>query len=109
MTLSDESREPLQNKVATDLGVVKGWRVIAADSSGNALIVDSLSWEMRFDYEARTDGQPVYVGFAPPGTATTTETWLIQKFTFTVVGQNSFVSRRQVAENVAWDSRTSSF
>ena len=106
MAIADTSREPLQNLVAKGLGIYKGWRVVLADGSGNALIADSLRWEVRYDYDTRTDGQPVYIGFAQPGTATSTEAWLIHKFTFD--GSNN-VTRRQVVTDKAWDNRTTSF
>ena len=95
-------QEAVQNKVAKDLGVYKGWRTVFVDDAGNMLLAESLSWEIRWDYDGRTDGQPVYAGFAQPGTATTTESWTIQKFTYDV---NNFVTRRQVVSNKAWDNR----
>ena len=38
--------------------------------------------KMRIDYGSRTDGQPVYQGFAPSGLAEGTNGWLIYKFTY---------------------------
>lgn len=35
-----------------------------------------------FDYDVRTDGNPVYIGQAVPGTATSATTWAIKKFTY---------------------------
>lgn len=102
---SDTSREPLQNKVAAVVGVAKAWRIVATDSVGNELILDSLNWELRLDYGTRTDGQPIYMGFANPGTATGTATWLIQKFTYNA---SSFMTRREVA-TASWDGRVAAF
>ena len=104
--MSNISREPIQNDVAVAVGSYKAWRIVATDESGNALLVDAISWEIRYDYDTRTDGQPVYVGYAKAGTATATETWLIHKFTY---NSDNFVTRRQVATDVAWDDRATSF
>ena len=62
--------------------------------------------ELRIDYDGRTDGQGVYIGFAAPETPTSEARWTIQKFTFD--GSNN-VTRRQLRYKIAWDSRTSSF
>ncbi|MEO7397669.1 MAG: hypothetical protein ABIW84_03815 [Ilumatobacteraceae bacterium] len=35
-----------------------------------------------FDYVARTDGNPVYIGKAIQGTATSAATWQVQRFTY---------------------------
>ena len=104
--MSDISREPLQNDVSVALGLNRAWRVVAADGDGNALIADSLSWELRFDYTTRTDGQPIYVGYAQTGSATDSPVWLIQKFTYDAT---DFVTRRQVVTDKKWDLRTTSF
>ena len=106
MSVTDKSREPLQNEVARTVGSNKVWGTILVDGDGNAVLVDSLSWEIRWDYASRTDGQATYVGYAPSGTATSTEAWLIHKFTFDA---NGYVTRRQVATDVAWTARTTSF
>ena len=52
--------------------------------------------QMQCDYDVRTDGQPVYLGFAPRGLATTVEGWLIHKFTYDV-------SDRVVTRTIAYD------
>lgn len=59
--------------------------------------------QQRIDYVARTDGQPVYVGFALKGTATT-GTWLIQKFTYTTISGTDYLSLRQSSVG-DWDDR----
>lgn len=69
--------------------------------------------EKRLDYDTREDDQPVYVGFAETdyndtdGTIAplTTDTWVIQKFTYD--GSNR-VTRIQVARG-AWDDRATLF
>jgi len=106
MAITDISKEPLQNQVATNLGTKKAWRIVATDPNGNALVIDSIGWEKRFDYDTRTDGQPVYIGYTSPGTATSTANWLIQKFTY---NGSDFVTRIEVATSVAWTARTTSF
>ncbi len=100
--MSDISKEPLQNRIAATLGVKTAWKMVGADTLGNVLILDSLSWEIRYDYDTRNDGQPVYIGYAPAGTATDTAGWLIHKFTYT----NDLVTRRTVTSAVTWDARS---
>ena len=38
--------------------------------------------QMMCDYDGRSDGQPVYLGFAPRGLAAGTDGWLLHKFTY---------------------------
>ena len=38
--------------------------------------------QMDVDYGARTDAQPVYLGYAPKGLADGADGWLIQKYTY---------------------------
>lgn len=106
MSVEDISLEPIINKVAKDIGAYKGFRMVSADGSGNTLIAESLSWEIRFDYDTRDDGQPVYVGYAPAGTATSSAAWLIHKFTYDV---SNFVTRRQVVTDKIYDNRATLF
>lgn len=58
--------------------------------------------QMRCDYDGRTDGQPVYIGFGAKGLASSADGWLLQKFTYD--GSN-FVTLRQIFYGI-WDSRT---
>lgn len=57
--------------------------------------------QMRADYDVRTDGQPVYLGFAPRGLAAGTDGWLLYKFTYD--GSNQ-CTLRQVAYD-DWTNR----
>lgn len=57
--------------------------------------------DMEERYEFDADGNPLYVGKAPDGTATTAALWTVYKFTF--VG--GLPTRKQVRENIAWDDR----
>ena len=59
--------------------------------------------EMRLDYGARTDGQPVYQGFAPSGIGTADAFWTLYAFTYD--GSN-FVTRRQIKHRAVWDNRS---
>ena len=105
---TDISQEPLENLIAENLGLKKAWKHVLVDSSGNVLLSESLSWEIRWDYGSRTDGQPEYVGYAKAGTAVGTVAWLLHKFTYTTVGDNDFVSRREVATG-NWANRDTYF
>ena len=62
--------------------------------------------QMRIDYGTRTDGQPLYIGYAASGVATSTASWILQKFTYTTIGTTDYVSLRQIATD-SWDLRTS--
>lgn len=57
--------------------------------------------ETRFDYDTRTDGNPVYVGKNANGTATSASTWTVQKFTY---DSSNRCTRIQVLTGI-WDNR----
>lgn len=59
--------------------------------------------QMRADYDGETDGLPLYLAFAPRGLASSTDGWLIQKFTYDGSRQATL---RQIAYG-NWDNRTS--
>lgn len=61
--------------------------------------VENADYEERYEFDAA--GNPLYVGKAPDGTATTAAAWTVYKFTF--VG--GLPTRKQVRENVVWDNR----
>jgi len=56
--------------------------------------------QIRIDYASGTD--PVYVGMADHGVTSSQSSWLIKKITY----DGSDITLIQVANNVAWDSRT---
>lgn len=56
-----------------------------------------------FDYDARTDGQPVYIGMNEPGAATSADGWLIQKLLYD--GSDQVTSIKVVVG--IWDNRAS--
>lgn len=60
--------------------------VTLADEDGNYVMADLRrgrhDQRIRFDYGARTDGNPVYAARAVQGTADTSATWQIQRFTY---------------------------
>lgn len=55
------------------------------------------------DYDGRTDGQPVYLGFALRTAATSDSVWIIYKFTYDGSDQ---MTTRKVAYGI-WDNRAS--
>lgn|SRR3990167_7720691 len=60
-----------------------------------------------YDYDTRNDGQPVYVGYAAPGTLVTAASWLIVKTTY---NSDGFVTNEQFASGTnkfdkIWNSR----
>lgn len=59
--------------------------------------------QIKVDPDGRSDNQPVYVGFAPKGLATSSEGWLLWKITYDSFGDFSY---KQVAYD-DYDSRAS--
>jgi len=59
--------------------------------------------QQRLDYVSRTDGQPVYMGFAERGMGISASGWLLQKFTYT--GDPGDMTLRQISYD-SWDDRT---
>ena len=55
--------------------------------------------QMQVDYDSQTDGQPLYLGFAPRSLLTSTNGWLLQKFTYDA---NS--PRQVLTRTIAYDS-----
>ena len=104
MELDSQSREPLQNKIATDIGGSLAWKILGSDSAGNAILLDGIGFTKRFDYVSRIDGQPVYIGYANPGTAEGTPTWLIQFYEYMSIGGTDFVSSIKIATD-SWTGR----
>jgi len=58
------------------------------------------SLQIRMDYGVRTDGQPIYLGYAIRGKATSDDAWIIYKHTYDV---NDQLTLRQTAFD-AWDN-----
>ena len=58
-------------------------------------------YEIRLDYAGRTDGQPVYLGRAANGSASSLGAWNIEFLTYDVDGN---IVRKQVLTG-AWDNR----
>ena len=61
--------------------------------------------DMRLDYDAQTEGQPRWQGFAPPGTATSASAWTIYAFTYETLGGVRVLNQRRTAFKVVWDDR----
>lgn len=59
-------------------------------------------FESRLDYDGRTDMQPVYIGRADNGTATSSGSWTVEKVTYV----SDRPTRKQVLSG-AWDDRAS--
>ncbi len=64
-------------------------------------IVDATPYQIIMDYTGSAGGGPVYIGWAPPGVATSADKWKIIKITYTTIvveGAAVFVeTRRQFA------------
>lgn len=60
--------------------------------------------EQRLDYDVRVDGNPVYVGTADPGTATSAAAWTVVKLT---MDASARLTRKQTIASAIWDDRAS--
>lgn len=56
------------------------------------------------DYDVRSDANPVYIGVAAQGSATSQPVWLIQKLTYD--GSSRLIEQESLV-NVIWDNRAS--
>lgn len=61
------------------------------------------------DYAGRNDFQPVYEGWAEPGTATSAASWIIKKNTYNSDGSFSYVqwADGNINNDNVWDNRAS--
>ena len=59
-----------------------------------------------YDYDVRTDGQPIYIGHAPKGTSENAADWTIFKFTYD--GSNQVTRVDSVSEAI-WSLRSDYF
>ena len=62
-----------------------------------------LNMQERYDYGSRTDGQPEYAGYGARGLATSSDGWLLFKYTYDASGN---MTLKQVAYD-SWDNRAS--
>ena len=69
---------------------------------GNVVVIEGTDQEL-FDYDGRTDGQPVYAGFGATGLATSATGWTIHKYTYDASG---FVTSEKTAIGI-YDNRGS--
>lgn len=60
--------------------------------------------EQRLDYDSRTDGNPVYVGSADPGTLEAAASWTVLKLSYDASDR---LTRKQTQTGIAWTARTS--
>lgn len=60
------------------------------------------SMQEYYDYDTRVDGQPVYVGYAPRSLATSSNGWLIAKYTY---NNDDSIANKKTAYD-SWDNRT---
>ena len=72
------------------------------------LAASTYAYPATVDYDTRTDEQPVYVGYAPPGTATSSAAWIIIKYNFTSnVPSDPLPADGVYTATKAWDNRAS--
>jgi YD repeat-containing protein len=64
-------------------------------------------YQQIFDYGGGTTGNPIYIGWAPPGVATSDAKWKIRKFTYDGNSQvtNIKFANGDVGFNAIWDNR----
>lgn len=102
----DGNREAIQGGVTTTGGV----RTFLVDddgrlqTGGNGVPPDTVG---RLDYDARIDYQPVYVGWAPSGTATSAAAWEITKLAYDAATPTNRVIAVETLDDQVWDDRAS--
>lgn len=79
---------------------IPDYRAAGFASKAQDVVTDT---QFQADYSARTDGQPVYLGYAVKGKATSDDAWMVYKFTYDV---NNQCTIRQTAYGV-WTNRAS--
>lgn len=64
-------------------------------------------YQQIFDYDIRTDMQPVYIGWATCGVATSASSWKIRKFAYNVDGSVATITyaNGDVGFRAKWDDR----
>jgi hypothetical protein len=64
-------------------------------------------YQQQFDYAGRTDSQPVYIGWATPGVATSDPKWKIRRFSYNSDGSVSQIqfANGDVGFQQIWDNR----
>lgn len=72
---------------------------------GDGSLFNSDGLQMAIDYDVRTDGQPLYLGYTAMGQSTTDNRWQIAKFTYTTINTADYVLTKKLAIG-AWDSRS---
>lgn len=81
------------------------------DETGNEIGTDIkraiTDYRMALDYYDPGDGalKVRYLGKAPQTAAATDPTWVVQRLTWVVLGNESKVTNIQVLENIAWADR----
>ena len=75
--------------------------LLLGDDGKLVATVQANTQQERFDYDTRTDGQPVYAGFADNGVLESESTWTLQKFTYNGDG---FITLKQTATD-SWNNR----
>lgn len=84
-----------ENTFKRDARAVDGFTTKIQEFQGNL--------QMLIDYDGRTDGQPVYVGYAISGKGTSDDSWIVYNFQYD--GSNQLTSRK-TAYGI-WDDRGS--
>lgn len=80
--------------------------IITRDSENfyrQEIVLATATDETKFDYDGRTDSNPVYVGKHTQGASTADADWIIQKFTY---DSSDRVTRIETLQG-AWDNRAS--
>jgi len=67
-------------------------------------------FQQKLDYAGRTDGQPVYIGWATPGVQDTDAKWKIRKLTYNTDGSLSQIqfANGDVGFQQIWANRSDS-
>lgn len=80
--------------------------IISSTSGSLVMVQQEAIMQQFYDYGTRTDGQPVYMGFAAMGTPTNSGLWLLYKITYITINGNDYFQSRQIAYDT-WSNKDS--
>lgn len=61
---------------------------------------------LMLDYDTRPDAQPVYLGSATPGSASTTVVWTVTKLAYESASVDARITRTDQRTPIRWTNRT---
>lgn len=91
------------------IGGIDGKKVFVFDHEGNQIVAfgDATTYTTQFDFESGSN--PIYIGRASPGSATSSALWQIKKLAYDASGNITSIKYAAGSDNFnqIWDSRAS--